>query len=166
MNEHIRRGNQALGKGEMGAARAEFILALSAPDELTQRIARNRLREIAAAIGSEPLRIGDWTELVPPVTKSRCCDGRAMFVRSRDGGFVAKNCTLCKKSGYAYESDFPVVNCCGKQWRVAIIEKNYHYRCGDCGRTIMLADCLPIWSDLFPYDPLVAPGDPGWDSWR
>jgi len=79
---------------------------------------------------------------------------------------VAKNCTLCKKSGYAYESDFPVVNCCGKQWRVVIIEKNYHYRCGDCGRTIMLADNFPIWSDLFPYDPLVAPGGPGWEPWR
>ena len=72
MNEHIRRGNESLEKHDLEAARAEFILALGAPDSLTQRIAKNRLYEIAAAISSEPQCIGDWAELIPPVTRSRC----------------------------------------------------------------------------------------------
>ena len=32
MNEHIRKGNEALAKGDRATARTEFSLALSVPD--------------------------------------------------------------------------------------------------------------------------------------
>ena len=43
MNEHIRRGNQALKSGDLDGAQTAFIDALDDPDPLSQRIARNRL---------------------------------------------------------------------------------------------------------------------------
>lgn len=170
MNEHIRKGNAAVENGNLGAAKTEYHLALADPDPLTQRIAKNRLKELFPEIrhASAPVMdlrlIASYGERVAPATTSRCCDARAVFVKSRDGGFIAKNCTRCKKSGYAREADFPVVECGGKQWQVLLIDKNYHYRCGECGITVMVADNVPNWSDLFPYDPLLAPGDPGWDA--
>jgi hypothetical protein len=97
MNEHIRKGNEALAKRDLETARAEFSLALGAADSLTQRIAKNRLDEMENE--PAPLRIAGWTELIVPATKSRCCGARAIFVKSREGGFVAKNCSRCKKSG-------------------------------------------------------------------
>lgn len=89
---------------------------------------------------------------------------KPFFVKSRDGGFIAKNCTRCKKSGYARKADFPMVQCGGKQWPVVLIDENYHYQCGEYGKTVMVVDIVPNWSDLFPYDPLPAPGDSGWDT--
>lgn len=162
MNEHIRKGNEALDRHEIELARVEFSLALAASDPLTQRIARNRLQELRSAPAR--FRIGTREERIVPARNSRCCGARAIFVRSRDGGFIAKNCTHCKKSGYARIMDFPMEKCCGKQWPISIIDKNYHYRCGLCGTTSLVADNVPVWSDLFPYDPLPAPGDPGWES--
>jgi hypothetical protein len=46
MNEHIRRGNDALKTGDLETAKTEFYEALADPDALTQRIARNRLIEL------------------------------------------------------------------------------------------------------------------------
>jgi hypothetical protein len=160
MNEHIRKGNEALEQGDVETARVEFYLALGAPDSLTRRIAQNRLDEL----GSEPapLRIAEWQEVIVPATNSRCCGARAIFVKSRNGGFVAKNCTQCKKSGYAYPSDFPPIRCCGKEWKVRILFNNYGYLCVACKKWMLVADHLPDWADLFPYDPLPAPGDDGW----
>jgi hypothetical protein len=97
-------------------------------------------------------------------TPSRCCNAEALLVLSRSGGFISKNCTNCGKSGYAREPDFPMVDCCGQKWPVVLIEKNYHYKCGVCQKTVMVADFVPEWSDLFPYCPLPAPGDPGWGA--
>jgi hypothetical protein len=166
MNEHIRKGNEAIVKGDLQTAKAEFHLALADPNSLTQRIAKNRLRELVSTTllaGTEQTGY-PYNELIAPATSSRCCNAKAIFVKSRDGGFIAKNCTRCKKSGYARTVDFPMAQCCGTQWPVVLIGKNYHYQCGECGKTIMVADNVPKWSDLFPYDPLPAPGDPGWDS--
>ena len=68
MNEHIRKGNEALAKHEFETARAEFTFALSAPDSVTQRIAKNRLHDLADKItaGDEPefLRIQGWEERI------------------------------------------------------------------------------------------------------
>jgi hypothetical protein len=105
MNEHIRKGNEALAESDLQTAKAEFTLALSAPDATTQRIAKNRLRELEDA--PAPLRIAGWEELIIPATKSRCCGARAIFVRSREGGFIAKNCTCCKKSGLRSRTRLP-----------------------------------------------------------
>lgn len=46
MNEHIRRGNEAMSRNERDQAILEYYEALADPDELVQRIARNRLREL------------------------------------------------------------------------------------------------------------------------
>lgn len=46
MNDHIRRGNEALRQGDQDTAKIEFYEALADPDELVQRIARNRLMEL------------------------------------------------------------------------------------------------------------------------
>ena len=46
MNEHIRRGNQAAFQGDKDEALLEYYEALADPDELVQRIARNRIREL------------------------------------------------------------------------------------------------------------------------
>jgi hypothetical protein len=96
------------------------------------------------------------------VTPSRCCNAEALLVKSREGGYVSKNCTHCNKSGYAQPSDIEPFECCGKIWPVVIINKNYHWQCGVCQTTAMVADYVPKWSDLFPYSPLIAPGDPRW----
>jgi hypothetical protein len=165
VNEHIYRGNKALEKKDYVVAAAEFTLALAVPDTLVQTIAKNRLSEIAEVLESAPKRIGSWTEAFPPVTRSRCCNARALFVRSREGGYVSKNCTACMKSDYAHKSDFPFFAHCDREFGVTLIDKNYHYRCPACGITIAVPDNVPMWSELFPYDPLVAPGDPGWSSW-
>ena len=46
MNEHIKRGNEAIFQNDRDTAILEYYEALSDPDELVQRIARNRLREL------------------------------------------------------------------------------------------------------------------------
>jgi hypothetical protein len=170
MNEHIRRGNEARAANDLETAETEFTLALADPDSTTRRIA-NRLEDLAPKLRcakarpTDLRRIFSHEEQITPMTFCRRCSGSAVFVLSRDGGFITKNCTKCKKSNYAYETDFPIAECCGKQWKIGLIEKNYHYRCDECGRTLKIADYVPRWSDLFPVDPIIAPGDPGWDNW-
>ena len=46
MSEHIDRGNQAAAEGDKDRALMEYYRALKDPDELVQRIARNRIREL------------------------------------------------------------------------------------------------------------------------
>ena len=46
MNEHIRRGNEALQHGDRDVAAKEFYEALADSDPVSQRIARNRLLEL------------------------------------------------------------------------------------------------------------------------
>ena len=46
MNEHIRRGNESLARGDRNAAARDFYKALDDPDPLVKRIARNRLKEL------------------------------------------------------------------------------------------------------------------------
>jgi hypothetical protein len=46
MNDHIKRGNEALRQGDTETAKVEFYLALDDPNPITQRIANNRLLEL------------------------------------------------------------------------------------------------------------------------
>ena len=46
MSEYIERGNQAAVEGDKDRALMEYYKALRDPDELVQRIARNRIREL------------------------------------------------------------------------------------------------------------------------
>lgn len=45
-NEHIRRGNEAISRGDLEEAKQEFYEALDDPAPIVQRIARNRLMEL------------------------------------------------------------------------------------------------------------------------
>lgn len=46
MNDHIRRGNEAMSQGDRDQAILEYYEALSDPDAIVQRIARNRLYDL------------------------------------------------------------------------------------------------------------------------
>jgi len=46
MNEHIKKGNEALEHQDLQTAEKEFKLVKNDPSPLTRRIAENRLREI------------------------------------------------------------------------------------------------------------------------
>jgi hypothetical protein len=61
------------------------------------------------------------------VTLSRCCNAHALLVRSRAGGYISKNGTVCNKAGHAYPQDIEPLECCGKTWPVVIINKNSDY---------------------------------------
>lgn len=98
-------------------------------------------------------------------TTSRCCQARELLVRSRDGGFVSRNCLKCGVPGYVKKENIPTIDCecCGVQLKVEELDgRNYFYKCFKCGRTWKLADCLPKWSELFEHFGLPAPGDPTW----
>jgi hypothetical protein len=159
MNEHIRRGNEALARSDLKTAKVEYSLALDAPNATIQRIAKNRLSDLERDL---PLQIGAWKECIIPAAKSQCCGARAIFVLSRPGNFISKNCTRCGVPDHARERDFRPINHCGKEWPVVIIDQNYHYYCDSCGTTWLVATNVPRYSDLFPYCGLAAPGDPSW----
>ncbi len=151
MNPHIRKGNEALQQKDYKTARSEFMQALASGDEMAKRIARNRISDLP----EEPFCLS-------PVTLSACCLAEAVFVLSRTGGFVTKNCTKCKRTGYAREEDFPSLECCGEGVTVRLIDKDYYYKCQNCLSKVRVADIVPKWSELFEYNGLVAPGDSNW----
>jgi hypothetical protein len=100
--------------------------------------------------------------LIYSTESSKCCKGRALLVRSRDGGFVSRNCVRCGKPDYALQHHLPDLQCelCSSAMVIVKLDgKNYFYKCGKCGLAWKLADALPDWSDLFQCFGLVAPGD-------
>ena len=93
---------------------------------------------------------------------SSCCKTRELLVRSRDGGFVSRNCLACGIPSYAKLDHLPILDCefCGVQMKREELDgKNYFYKCYKCGRVWKLAEHLPHWLDLFERYGLPAPGD-------
>src|ERR1700722_15201037 len=99
---------------------------------------------------------------------SPCCEYKALLVRSRDGGFVSRNCLKCGKPWYVKLNHLPTLDCeiCVISRKVIASLKpeqldgeNYFYRCWKCGAKWKVADYLPAWSELFEYSGLAAPGD-------
>jgi|SRR5579859_2618092 len=93
---------------------------------------------------------------------SSCCKAKALLVRSREGGFVSRNCVKCNQKSETVPLDgLPTLQCefCGKTLKATVENKNYYYKCGNCNRSWELASVLPDWHDLFPYSGLGAPGD-------
>jgi hypothetical protein len=103
------------------------------------------------------------TRFIYSARHSACCESRALLVRSRAHGFVARNCLRCgKSSDYVSPHDLPNLECefCATSLKTEIRDdKNYFYCCAKCGRSWRLADWLPDWSELFEYCGLYAPGD-------
>jgi hypothetical protein len=105
------------------------------------------------------------TRMLNSLTKSRCCGVDALLVKSRDGGFITKNCTSCEKPDTVRPNEIPDQNCdrCkgGPDGLIGVIEKydGYYYRCERCRDECKISDILPHWSTKFRYWGLAAPGD-------
>jgi DNA-directed RNA polymerase subunit RPC12/RpoP len=102
------------------------------------------------------------TRFIYAARVSWCCGERALLVRSRDGGFVSRNCLKCGQSAYAAETDLPVVTCDACDSRLVVKKsdgKNYFYVCESCSRQWKLAEVLPHWSELFEYSGLAVDSD-------
>ncbi len=95
------------------------------------------------------------------IALSKCCESRSLLVRSREGGFVTRNCLKCGKPDYVSPAQLPTLECerCNGSLRVETRDDNYVYSCEQCDAHWVLAEALPPWSDLFSYCGLVAPGD-------
>lgn len=92
---------------------------------------------------------------------SDCHKTKALLVRSREGGFVTRNCLRCGKPGYVGPHHLPNLECefCGGPLVVKLLDKNYCYICGKCDRQWELPSLLPHWTELFQYSGLLAPGE-------
>jgi DNA-directed RNA polymerase subunit RPC12/RpoP len=104
--------------------------------------------------------------LLDSVGSSKCHNAKLLLVLSRRGGYVAKDCLVCGKSNPVRLLDLPDLQCehCNGQLAARVVDKNYWYKCGQCGHEWEFASVLPEWSDLFPYWGLAAPGDPSYSG--
>jgi len=96
------------------------------------------------------------------IGETECCNSRALLVRSREGGFVSRNCLKCGKSAYVRQEQLPTLDCdyCGTRLETKRdAYQNYVYYCGKCKHPWKLADNLPHWSELFSYCGLAASGE-------
>ncbi len=106
-----------------------------------------------------PPRPGSSSDSVPPdgyyaKGRSPCHRARMLLVRSREGGYVSKNCCDCGKSMHVRPSELPELLCgsCRTPLAVWYLDgKNYFYVCKHCGESVLLASILPWWSQYFPY---------------
>ena len=94
--------------------------------------------------------------------RSPCCRAQALLVRSRDGGFVSRNCLKCGRPHYVSVPQLPELRCdtCSAHLRIGKVDgTNYHYICDKCPRQWKLAEVLPLWSEMFAFSGLAAYGD-------
>jgi phage FluMu protein Com len=72
---------------------------------------------------------------------SSCCKAEALLVRSRDGGFVSRNCLQCGEPEWVTLDGLPTLQCefCGEVLEVTVEDQNYYYKCGKCNRSWELA---------------------------
>jgi hypothetical protein len=124
---------------------------------------------VSAGAYDQPLpRRVDGRWLILSLTSSICCGAKELLVRSRNGGFVTRDCLDCgAKANYVRLTDIPDLDCsdCLKFNRPGTVEpilkeRNYWYRCSGCRREWGLAAIVPDWSEAFGYSGLAAPGDP------
>lgn len=95
---------------------------------------------------------------------SPCCSHEAQIVRSRQGGFVSRNCLKCGASHYVNEDQIPKLPCGLCTIPVQITKNdgtNYFFECRTCQEHYKIADIVPPWSQEFQYSGLAAYGDPG-----
>lgn len=95
---------------------------------------------------------------------SHCHQAKELLVRSREGGFVTRNCLKCGHPDTVTLEGLPTLHCdcCGHMLESTIDNSdygNYYYKCGKCNRSWKLGDVLPDWFELFPYAGLAVPGD-------
>lgn len=94
--------------------------------------------------------------------ESRCCRAKTLLVRSRQGGFVSRNCLKCGKPDYVNEQQLPSLHCdyCSRAMVVRKVDgQNYFYVCDNCNRNWQLSEVLPHWDELFEYSGLAVDSD-------
>jgi hypothetical protein len=121
-----------------------------------------------AANAPLPRNVAPDSWLIVSAKPSKCCRAPSMIVRSRSGNFITQDCLQCgQKTDYPGLDEIPDLDCVGCQStremtaEPTIIDKNYWYRCTCCGRKWEIGLIVPIWSDIFEYVGLAAPGDAG-----
>ena len=102
--------------------------------------------------------------LIVAIRPSKCSNAPSLLVASRHGGFIAQDCLACgTRSEYVHEQEIPDLECTGcrlpRGIEPKVIDKNYWYECTRCRRQWMIAEIVPVWSELFEYSGLSAPGD-------
>lgn len=142
-----------------------FVIALELRKRLMTRAEVLDLIRAGGATTALPRRV-DSKRIIVAVQSSRCCHAPSLLVLSRPGGFIAQDCLQCgRRSDYVREADIPDLDCEGcprpRTIEPAIIDRNYWYVCTGCRREWKIAEIVPIWSEMFEYSGLAAPGDIG-----
>lgn len=94
---------------------------------------------------------------------SPCCGGEAQIVRSREGGFISRDCLTCGRSHYVNEHQLPKLPCeaCHIPMQIKKLDlTNYFYEYPHCKNSRKIADIVLPWSEEFRYSGLAAHGDP------
>lgn len=97
--------------------------------------------------------------------QSACCGARQQIVRSRENGFVSKECVVCeslpKHERYVSLAELPMLQCLG--CKVTLLKcqrstppKNYYYACPKCKVSWLVAELVPHWSECFEFNGLAA----------
>ena len=95
---------------------------------------------------------------------SPCCASEAKIVRSREGGFISRNCLKCGASHYVNEIQIPKLPCgsCNIHMEINKLDgTNYFFECPRCKQYQKIADMVPLWSEEFQYSGLAAYGELG-----
>lgn len=93
---------------------------------------------------------------------SKCCRSEAQIVKSREGGFLSRNCLCCGEPAYVNASQIPRIQCdmCKAPMQVEKLDgSNYFYRCRQCSRSHKISELVPRWNEVFQYSGLAAHGD-------
>jgi hypothetical protein len=81
---------------------------------------------------------------------SYCHQAPQLLVRSKEGGFITKNCLICNVPRHVLLCELPRRLCqkCGTPMRNAYIGKNYCCRCLFCGFEFEWWTCLPWYFEI------------------
>lgn len=88
-------------------------------------------------------------------SRSPCHNAASVIVKSREGGLVTQNCTVCGKRRSLKYSELPTLKC--SKCNVLLTQgvngnKNYAYTCKVCDSSWVLADLVFPWQELFDKD--------------
>jgi hypothetical protein len=92
---------------------------------------------------------------------SSCCNARQLIVRSREGGFVTKNCCVCEEPRYVSLQELPLLQCeaCGAPIKTGVRFGNYYCKCTLCGDDFELYTRLPWWHEHFDHHGIATPDE-------
>ena len=89
-------------------------------------------------------------------------DQMCLVVKSRDGGYVSRNCEACGTSNRLRLEELGELrheDCGGVAQPFVSARKNYSYRCTGCADEIELHELVPRWQEFGQYSGLAATDD-------